>query len=65
MEDFATWCRSERTRLRGQLETLEAHRSFVARRPPGGEWEDVTPREIEQLKKTIKELDAFIAKYSA
>ena len=65
MEDFAQWCRSERARLRGQLETLEAHRSFIARRPPGGQWEDVTVREIEQLKKTIKELDEFIAKYSA
>lgn len=61
MEDFAKWCRNERVRLRAQLEPLEAGRFHVGRRPPGGHWEDVTPREIERLKKSIAELDTFIA----
>lgn len=62
MDDFIKWCRDEREALRQQLEPLESGRMHIGRRRAGGPWEDMTPGEIERLKRNIAELDELIAR---
>jgi hypothetical protein len=60
---FIRWCEAELESLRKQLEPLESGQMKIGRRSLGSDWVDVTPEQIEQLKKSIAALVAVIARH--
>ena len=61
MKHFVQWCAQQEVRLRSRLAPLESGQTRLHCRAAGGEWEDVTEQEIEQLKQRIKEVEALLA----
>jgi hypothetical protein len=60
---FIHWCEAELESLRKQLEPLVSGQMKIGRRSLGSDWVDVTPEQIEQLKKSIAALVAVIARH--
>lgn len=63
MDDFVEWLKNEQGQLRGQLEALESGSMRVNKRQSGSAWVDVTKDEIEQLKRTLADIDSLIARH--
>jgi hypothetical protein len=65
MEGFVRWCEGKLVKSRDQLEPLESGRMHIGTRPFGGQWEDITLREIRRVRANIAELEALIVQYSS
>jgi hypothetical protein len=64
-EAFAKSCEDEISELRAYLAHLEGGSATLGSRAAGArEWQDVTPREIESLKREIAGLEAVVASHS-
>ena len=63
MRQFVDWCRTEVKKMQAELAPLEDGTMRLGRRPTGGDWEDITPKEIATLKQGIANLEALIKRY--
>ena len=63
IQSFVQWCKNEQQKLRAELTPLEDGTMHVGRRPPGGQWQDITSQEIETLKRSIANLEAVIKQH--
>lgn len=59
---FVDWCQHQQLRLRNRLVPLKSGQTRLHCRAAGGDWEDVTHEEIEQIKLRIKEIDDLFAR---
>ncbi len=62
MKPFVEWCQQQQLRLRTRLVPLETGQTRLSCRAPGGDWEDVTHEEIEQIRLRLKEVDDLFAR---
>lgn len=62
MEDYLRHCERELAELRAQLEPLESGSMHTGEKRLGGPWTDTTARDIERLKKSIKEYEGILAR---
>jgi len=61
VNELLRWCAQQEVRLRSRLAPLESGLTRLTSRGPGGEWEDVTHEEIDQLRQRIREIEALLA----
>ena len=64
-EAFINWSARQQVILRHRLKAFESGEMQIGRRWASGTWEDLTPREIELIKRTIAELETLIDQYTS
>jgi len=62
---FVRWCEGKLAKCRDQLGPLESGRLCIDARSFGGQWQDISLREISRVKANIAELEALIVQYSS
>jgi hypothetical protein len=63
--NLADWCKRERAGLRQRLELMKAGKFRIGEQEVGREWVDKTPQAIDQVERSIAELDKILADYEA
>jgi hypothetical protein len=59
------WCKRERATLQQRLELMKAGKFRIGEKEVGREWVDTTPQAIDQVERSIGELDKVLADYEA
>jgi hypothetical protein len=59
--EYRRRCEEQLAQLRAALKPLEAGEMHLGERHGAGPWADITPRRIEELKKTIAIYEAILA----
>jgi hypothetical protein len=63
LTNLVEWCKRERAGLGHRLEGMKAGKFRVGEKEVGREWADKTPEAIEQVERSIAELDKVLADY--
>ena len=61
--NLVDWCKRERASLRQRLELMKAGKFRIGEKEVGREWVDTTPQSIDQVERSIAELDKILADY--
>jgi hypothetical protein len=63
--NLVDWCKRERATLQQRLELMKAGKFRIGEKEVGREWVDTTPQAIDQVERSIGELDKVLADYEA
>ena len=61
--NLVDWCKRERASLRQRLELMKAGKFRIGEKEVGRDWVDTTPQSIDQVERSIAELDKILADY--
>jgi len=59
--NLVDWCKRERASLRQRLELMKAGKFRIGEKEVGREWVDKTPQSIDQVERSIAELEKILA----